>query len=158
VTVVVIVRRPELAHWPLALNHSEPSGPVVMPNGPLLPLGRLYSLNTPAGVILPMAALLLSVNQRLPSGPVVICSGWLLAVGIANSVMVPLVLMRPILLPLLSTKPEGAVWAGVMPRGSLLLVKPVSNSVMVPLVVMRPILLPSCSGKHRLPSGPAVMP
>src|SRR5260370_8431521 len=57
-----------------SVNQRLPSGPVVIPHGPLLDAGRGNSVMVPLGVMRPILLLLpsSSVNQRLPSGPVVI--------------------------------------------------------------------------------------
>src|SRR5260370_41986918 len=91
-----------------SVNQRLPSGPVVIPHGPLLDAGRGSSVMVPLGVMRPILLLLpsSSVNQRLPSGPVVIPPGprrnpgmgmpvgmW--AGGIRKSGVAPLGLMRP---------------------------------------------------------------
>lgn len=81
------------------MNHRLPSGPAVMPKGPLLTGAMWNSSKLPAVVIRPMLPTMDSANHRLPSGPVVIPSGRLLCVGIGNSVRLPLVVMLPILFP-----------------------------------------------------------
>ena len=48
-------------------NQIAPSGPTVSPNGSVAATGNGYSVETPPGVILPMAVLG-AVYQRLPSG------------------------------------------------------------------------------------------
>src|SRR5580658_6810082 len=67
-----------------------PSGPAVMPTGPVLVVDVSKRPNVlPLGVTFPIAlgAVLWCVNQMLPSGPAVIAPGSL-AVGIGNSVNV----------------------------------------------------------------------
>ncbi len=54
-----------------------------MPQGPLLAVGMLYSVTTPAVVIRPIWLAAYSVNQSAPSGPATIPYGWLRTVGIA---------------------------------------------------------------------------
>ena len=64
------------------MNQRLPSGPAVIPSGPLLAVMRcVNSVMVPAGVIRPILLPVYSVNQRLPSGPAVIPAGPLLAVG-----------------------------------------------------------------------------
>src|SRR5215471_4341661 len=86
-------------------NQRLPSGPTVMPVGPLLALGRANSVILPPLVMRPILLLLLhaklesrthAVNQRAPSGPAVMPVGPLLALGRANSVICPSGAMRPI--------------------------------------------------------------
>src|ERR1700687_634107 len=54
-----------------SVNQRLPSGPAVMPHGRLPAVGIVYSVTTPAGVILPTYPLL-STNHTLPSGPLAI--------------------------------------------------------------------------------------
>ncbi len=67
--------------WPilslvLSVNQSAPSGPVVISSGPALLVGIVYSVATPAGVIIPTLLLdVFSVNQIFPFGPAVIPKG-----------------------------------------------------------------------------------
>jgi hypothetical protein len=86
VTTPVVVIRPILLATP-SVNHSAPSGPVVISSPITLViskadtlLGRGYSVMTPAVVIRPIRGAA-SVNQSAPSGPTVIAVGRLSAVG-----------------------------------------------------------------------------
>jgi len=78
------------------VNQRLPSGPAVMPKGPLLFGETWNSVMLPLGVMRPTMPTLYSVNHRLPSGPAVMLKGMLLAVGMGNPVTRPLVVMRPI--------------------------------------------------------------
>src|SRR5262249_401814 len=61
---------------PFSMNHSAPSGPVVMREGALPAVGIVNStVNTPAALIRPILLTAGSVNHIAPSGPVVIPSG-----------------------------------------------------------------------------------
>src|SRR5258705_1447076 len=55
-----------------SVNHSAPSGPVVIPYGSLLAVGIAYSVIAPEVVIRPIFPATVSVNQSAPSGPAVI--------------------------------------------------------------------------------------
>src|SRR5271157_3381020 len=66
-----------------SVNQRLPSGPAVIPTGPLLGvMPALNSVTVPPGVIRPIRSPDCSVNQRLPSGPAVIKAGKLLPVGL----------------------------------------------------------------------------
>src|SRR5262249_42907650 len=56
-----------------SVNHSAPSGPILIAMGPLLTVGIANSVITPAVVMRPM--LLLFTNHNAPSGPVVMPEG-----------------------------------------------------------------------------------
>ena len=58
----------------IAVNHSAPSGPAVMPNGPLSSANS-NALNSPAVVIRPMRSSPVRVNHIAPSGPAVMIDG-----------------------------------------------------------------------------------
>jgi hypothetical protein len=73
-------RRPPILLPLLSVNHSAPSGPAVMPYGPLLLVGIGNSVIVPAVVIRPILLLFNSVNHSAPSGPAVIIQGKLLFV------------------------------------------------------------------------------
>src|SRR5712692_9160045 len=88
----VVVMRPTTLAVPT--NHRFPSGPAVMPAGPV-EMGRGNWVVTPAVVILQMLLPLPSLNQRLPSGPVVMPIGCD-APGTGNSVITPAGVIRPI--------------------------------------------------------------
>jgi len=92
-----VVIRPILLPW-CSVNQSAPSGPAVMPWGPLPGVGTVNSVMTPVVVIRPILLPLYSVNHNAPSGPAVISKGSLLAVGIVNSLITPAVVIRPMLL------------------------------------------------------------
>ncbi len=83
-----VVMRPILL-VAVSVNHRLPSGPAVMPTGPLLAVGVGNSVILPLVVMRPIRFVAFSVNHRLPSGPAVMPKGPLLAVGVENSVMVP---------------------------------------------------------------------
>src|SRR5258707_13050011 len=53
------------------VNHNAPSGPVVMPVGPLPAFGTGNSVTAPAVVMRPILLAKESGNQSAPSGPVV---------------------------------------------------------------------------------------
>src|SRR5262245_30883171 len=90
-----VPRRPILS--PLnSVNQTAPSGPVVMPFGPLTAVGTGYSVKAPAGMMRPILLLAFSVNQIAPSSPRVMPSGSGLVVGIVNSVTTPAGVIRPI--------------------------------------------------------------
>src|SRR6516165_10680873 len=97
----LVVMRPI---WPavFSVNHRLPSGPAVIPKGPLLAVGMGNSVMVPLVVMRPIWPMFWSVNHRWPSGPAVIPTGPLFCVLLPcpeltlNSVMVPLVVMRPI--------------------------------------------------------------
>src|SRR6266567_4298085 len=131
-----VVMRPILFPWD-SVNHRLPSGPVVMPKGPLRATGN--SVTRPAVVMRPILSTLNSVNQRLPSGPTVMPSGRLLGVGMRNSVTLPLVVRRPMMLgPAVNHRlPSGPA---VMPKGSPLPVGTL-NSVIVPAAAQAGALL-----------------
>ena len=102
------------------MNQRLPSGPAVIPSGPLLGvMPALNSVTVPPGVIRPIRSPPhFSVNQRLPSGPAVIPAGTLLGVMPAlNSVTVPLGVIRPIWSPILG-EPEVAIGPGRDPDGT----------------------------------------
>src|SRR5437764_12015763 len=80
----------------LSVNHRFPSGPAVIPNGPLADVSPLEnSVIVPEVVIRPIRLADPSVNQRLPSAPAVI-PPLPSAVGIENSLIVLEELIRPI--------------------------------------------------------------
>ncbi len=58
----------------MAVNHSAPSAPAVMPNGPL-PSCNWNAVNSPAVVIRPMRSSPVRVNHIAPSGPAVMIDG-----------------------------------------------------------------------------------
>jgi hypothetical protein len=101
---------------PNSVNHTLPSGPVVIPNVPPVEPGN--SVITPAVVIRPMLSVL-SVNQRFPSGPTVIPRGPLKGVGMGNSVMTPVVVIRPMLLAPYSANHRFPSGPAVIPRGAV---------------------------------------
>src|SRR5437868_3190848 len=110
-----------------------PSGPVAMPYGPLLAVGRANSVVAPEVVIRPIVLLLSAVNQRLPSCPAAMPPADTVlppAMPPANSVMAPEVVIRPIL-PLSSVNQRLPSGPAAMPNG--LLAKPgrdgMANSV-----------------------------
>src|ERR1700722_639715 len=70
-----------------SVNHSAPSGPVVIPYGSLCGVGMAYSLNDPVVVTRPMLLPPNSVNQRARSGPTVMPRGWLPEWGTEYAVM-----------------------------------------------------------------------
>src|SRR5258707_8123073 len=84
---VVSAKRPILLAQ-VSVNHSAPSGPVVMPMGQPRAVGTGKSVITPSVVMRPilLATLGDSVNHSAPSGPVVMNWGKLWNVGIGNSV------------------------------------------------------------------------
>src|SRR5258708_17074531 len=79
-----------------SVNHNAPSGPVVMPVGPLPAFGSGNSVIAPAVVMRPILLAKVSVNQSAPSGPVVMYRMTLPFVGIGNSVITPAVVLPPI--------------------------------------------------------------
>ena len=81
----------------VSVNQRLPSGPVVMPAGPALPVMPVEnSVTVPDGVILPILFAPYSVNQTFPSGPAVIPNGELDAViPVENSVTVPIAADSP---------------------------------------------------------------
>ena len=105
-----------------SVNHRLPSGPAVMPQGPLPAVGVGNSAKTPAVVTRPILELSSSVNHRFPSGPAVIPRGsgskW--PRGMRNSVMTPAGVILPILSaydPSVNHRfPSGPA---VMPKGPL---------------------------------------
>src|SRR3954452_11541839 len=145
-TVIWPVSGSSLPTWllPLRVNRRFPAGPTTMLVGPLLPLGRGYSVTWPEVVIRPILLLSDSVNQRAPSFPSVIpsanCPVFPLA-SIGNSVMLPLVSIRPIL-PTNCSVNQSALSEGteVMPQGAEPRVG-VLNSVIAPDGLILPILL-----------------
>src|SRR5437763_734208 len=74
---------------PCSVNQRLPSGPAVIPSGPLPYVGRGNSVIMPLVLMRPILLPSGSVNQRLPSGPAVIPHGPLADVGTGNSVMFP---------------------------------------------------------------------
>ena len=58
-----------------SVNHRFPSGPVVMPQGPLYGVGTENSVNTPDVEIRPIRPASDSANHRFPSGPAVMPIG-----------------------------------------------------------------------------------
>src|SRR5260370_587859 len=81
-----------------SVNHSAPSGPVVMPMGTLKVPGSGNSAITPAVVMRPILLPFSSVNHSAPSGPEVMARGALPPVGTLNSLTTP-----PVVIPPLST-------------------------------------------------------
>src|SRR5580704_6652672 len=79
-------------------NHTAPSGPAVIMNGPLADVGIENSSISPAVVIRPIWLPPSSVNQSAPSAPAVMLKGLLDAVGIIYSVTTPATVTLPILL------------------------------------------------------------
>ena len=74
------VDHPDLVGTEASVNQRLPSGPVVIPAGPLLAVGMGNSVMAcVVGLIIPIWLAPDSVNQRLPSGPAVIPVG--IAVG-----------------------------------------------------------------------------
>ena len=71
--VPAVVIRPILP--PFSVNESAPSGPAVIPVGPLFGVGKGYSVKLPDVVTRPILLPLSSVNHSAPSGPAVISSG-----------------------------------------------------------------------------------
>src|SRR2546421_500334 len=69
----VAVIRP-IRSAPIWVYHSAPSGPEVMPNGPL-PAVTGNAETSPLVVMRPIASAWFRVNQSAPSGPVVIVDG-----------------------------------------------------------------------------------
>ena len=100
----------------LSTNQMLPSGPAVMPEGPLIGVGN--SVMTPVGVMRPMAPRP-SANQTFPSGPAVMYCRLLLGTGSGNSVITPAGVMRPILLPVFSVNQMLPSGPEAMPRGPL---------------------------------------
>src|SRR5882762_9501744 len=83
-----------------SVNHSAPSGPVVITLGKLLAVGIRKSVATPAVVMRPilLAPEPGSLNHNAPSGPVVMLPGNLPAVAVANSAITPSGVHRPTVL------------------------------------------------------------
>jgi hypothetical protein len=73
------------------VNHTLPSAPAAIPNGPLFAVGIVNSVIVPVGVIRPILSPLVSVNHTLASAPAAIPNGELPAVGIVNPVGEPAV-------------------------------------------------------------------
>ncbi len=69
-----VVMRPILL-VAVSVNHRLPSGPAVMPTGPLLAVGVGNSVILPLVVMRPIRFVAFSVNHRLPSGPAVMPAG-----------------------------------------------------------------------------------
>src|SRR5215471_5476919 len=140
-----------------SVNHSAPSGPVVIPQGLLFSVGMVNSVTAPVVVIRPILPRI-PVNHSAPSGPVAISP--LLAVGIANSVTTPVVVIRRILPPTPSVNHKAPSGPVVMPSGPG---DPgTANSIScklsaVAVVGMRPIFFDVNSVNHSAPSGPVVM-
>ena len=95
-------------------NHSAPSGPAVISQGPPPNVGMANSATTPAVVILPMLLPAPSVNHNAPSGPAVIPKGTALEFGTGNSVTTPAVVILPMLLPKLSANHSAPSGPAVM--------------------------------------------
>src|ERR1700690_4010358 len=85
VTTPDVVMRPKPR---LLVNHKAPSGPAMIPDGPVT---WGYSVMAPAVVIRPILLPLSSVNHKAPSGPATISSAKAPGVGIGYSVTAPLV-------------------------------------------------------------------
>src|SRR5258706_12994878 len=141
---VVSAKRPILPEVN-SVNHSAPSGPVVMPSGVLRGVGIGNSVITPAVVMRPIlpgtdSLAKPSVYHSAPSGPVVINWGTLGVVGILNSVIAPAVVMRPTV-PVLNSvnhsAPSGPV---VITLGKLLAVG-IGKAVTAPAGASGPIPL-----------------
>src|SRR5712691_10101688 len=129
-----------------SVNQRFPSGPVVIPLGPLPGVGIANSASiAPAGLIWPI---------WLPAGPAAMLAGALPAVVTAKSIKAPSTVIRPILLAAYSVNHTFLSGPAAMPAGVL----PTGNSVMIPVVgLICPILLPSCSANHRFLSEPATI-
>jgi hypothetical protein len=85
-----------------SVNHSAPSGPMVIASGELVPLGIKYWLVITPPVVIRPILLGSSVNHNAPSGPTIPC-GPLPLVGIGIVVIVPPVVIHPMLFPEYST-------------------------------------------------------
>src|SRR5215831_5223550 len=74
-----LTRTMEGLGYPASVNHTAPSGPVVIAPKLILSAGVMYSVNSPAVVIRPIVFIgslsLDSVNHNAPSGPAVIAAG-----------------------------------------------------------------------------------
>src|ERR1022692_2104311 len=90
--------RPILLSY-VSVNHSAPSGPLVICEGPPLGAGTENSVTSPTVVMRPIA--LGSVNHNAPSGPTVIPAGPppLFGEGTGYSVIAPAVVIRPTFWP-----------------------------------------------------------
>lgn len=149
----VVVIRPILPRK--YVNHSAPSGPVVIP--PLFSGEIVNSVIAPVVVIRPTLPPTPSVNHKAPSGPVVMPSGpggpgSLISISCKFSA-VAVIGMRPILFDVNSVNhsaPSGPVVMECKMPPPL-----IGNSVMPPWVVIRPIFPTSVN--HSAPSGPAVI-
>src|SRR5262245_13145580 len=105
-----------------SVNQRWPSGPDVIPNGPL-PEGSGNSKMAPLkGLTRPIWLAPRSVNQMLPSTEAVMPAGWLFGVGMGNSLTTPAGVTRPILFPdhsvnqRLPSRPT-VIWFGTPPEG-----------------------------------------
>src|SRR2546427_2874200 len=138
-----------------SVNQRFPSGPVVIPLGPLPGVGIANSASiAPAGLIWPIWLPTSSVNQRLPSGPAAMLAGALPAVVTAKSIKAPSTVIRPILLAAYSVNHTFLSGPAAMPAGVL----PTGNSVMIPVVgLICPILSPLCDSANRRLSAPAAV-
>src|SRR5262249_34470234 len=147
-----VVMRPILSTLD-SVNHSAPSGPVVIPARPLPAVRTGYSVITPAVVMRPILLAADSVNQSAPSGPAVIAAGPLAAVGIGTSGRTPRGVIRPMAL-VDSVNHNAPSMPGAMRNASAPDER--GNSVRVPAVVIRPILPDSAN--QSAPSEPVAIP
>src|SRR5712692_8749857 len=140
-----------------SVNHMFPSGPVVIPPGPLLAVGiGPYSVTAPAGVTFPILFPFCSVNHRFPSGPAAIPVGPAPVARWATSVTTPAVLIFAIVSVENSVNHNNPSGPTVIWSGPLLAVgRP--NSTALPAVLIRPIWFAVDSVNHRFPSGPGVI-
>src|ERR1700720_2058491 len=111
-----VVTRPILLAT-LSVNQSAPSGPVVMPAGPLTGVGTTYSVNVPLVLRRPILLPVFSVNHSARSGPSEILPRPLMGVGTSYSVSIPFMVIRPILLAALSVNHRAPSAPVVMPSG-----------------------------------------
>src|SRR5580700_1986530 len=99
---------------PYSVNHSAPSGPMMIDCGWLLAVGMGYSVNTPAVVIRPIK--FRSVNQMAPSGPVNTPRG--VVPAILLSVTAPAVVIRA-MKPAASVNHSAPSGPEVIPNGEV---------------------------------------
>ncbi len=136
-----------------SVNHMSPSGPAVMPPGPLSAVGIVNGVTTPAGVTLRDLVPENWVNQMSPSGPAAISAG---RPGAPNSVTTP------------DGRDLGDVPAAISVNqrfpSSPATIPPrcapdvgTGNSANDPAVVIFPTLFANCSVNQRFPSGPVAM-
>lgn len=74
------VTRPSVVILPIrsaavSVNHSAPSGPAAIPNGPHFAVGTVNSSTLPSRVIRPMRCARCSVNHKASSGPTAMIVG-----------------------------------------------------------------------------------